>query len=596
MLPLIRAIILFLFVVAIGYAAILLADVPGTVLVTLGTREYEMAVGWAAFALLIAFFSLFIIIRLLTLMIGSPKKIQNFMGRRRQERGYTALSRGMLAVAAGDASEAQRYAKRAQSLLDDPPLTLLLAAQAAQLGGKEKAAEGYFVAMLENPDTEFLGLRGLFMQASREGDQEAALAYVNRAYELRPNTPWVVNARLDLQSQTGRWLDASDTLGHAQRQNLLSGDVERRRRGVLLTAQAKELAEAEPDKALDKTMAALRLVPGLVPAAVLAGDLLKGKGRLWKAAGILETAWSLTPHPDIARLYRDLKPDETPEQRVRRMQILADMNPSHPESKLLMAALQLDLRDHERARETLQDVAKNFPTARVCSLMAEIEQQATGDPFRAREWLSRVPHAPRDAAWMCDNCQNAAPDWGPVCPSCHAFDSLVWRKPITEVIESLPAPGTDVADIDAHMDAEMTAELQSKLEAAKAESNAAHSQDGTQKPPGSVKKMGTQLRVTRNRAARSVQVMADQIGKSASNTRDRLKQAMASLAPGRSANGGDAPTPPEPSTPKEGAPVDLSAVTPPEPEIFQSPRAPDDPGPEGEVFEDRKAGPRAPQL
>ena len=591
MLPLVRAIILFAFVVGLAYAGAKLADVPGTVLVTLGTREYEMPVGGAAFALLIAFFVLFVVIRLLTLMISSPKKIQNFMGRKRQERGYTALSRGMLAVAAGDASEAQRYAKRAQSLLDDPPLTLLLAAQAAQLGGKEKAAEGYFTAMLENADTEFLGLRGLFMQASREGNQEAALAYVNRAYELRPNTPWVVNARLDLQSQTGRWLDASDTLGHAQRQNLLSSDVERRRRGILLTAQAKELAEDDPDKALDKTMAALRLVPGLVPAAVLAGDLLKTKGRLWKAAGILETAWSQTPHPDIARLYRDLKPDETPEQRVRRMQILADMNPSHPESRLLMAALQLDLRDHERARETLQDVAKNFPTARVCSLMAEIEQQATGDPFRAREWLSRVPHAPRDASWICDNCQNAAPNWTPVCPSCGAFDTLVWRKPVTEILESLPAPSTELAD----MDSELTAELERKMDAAKAESDAAHSQDGTLRT-GTVQKMGTQLKVTRNRAARSVQVMADQIGKSAAHTRERLKKAVAILAPGAGANGSGASADrTESASPKEGAPVDLSAVTPPEPEIFQSPRAPDDPGPEGEVFEDRKAGPRPPQ-
>ena len=109
--------------------------------------------------------------------------------------------------------------------------------------------------------------------------------------------------------------------------------------------------------------------------------------------------------------------------------------------------------------------------------------------------------------------------------------------------------------------------------------------------------MGTQLKVTRNRAARSVQVMTDQIGKGAARTRERLKKAVAMLAPGTGATGAESSTtPPEPTPPKEGAPVDLSAVTPPEPEIFQSPRAPDDPGPEGEVFEDRKAGPRAPQL
>ncbi len=580
-----RAVVLFGFVIVLATAAAFLADVPGTVLVATESREYELSIGYAAFITLLCFFILFVLIRLVTITISSPRKVQNFMGKRRQERGYTALSRGMLAVAAGDAAEAQRYAKRAQSLLDDPPLTLLLAAQAAQLGGKEKAAEGYFTAMLENQDTEFLGVRGLFMQASREGDFEAALAYADRAYELRPNTPWVVNARLDLQTQTGRWVEAADTLGQAQRQHLLTDDVERRRRGVLLTAQGLDIAETQPEKALDKAMAALRLVPGLVPAAILAGRLLKDAGRLWKAAGVLETAWSQTPHPEIARLYRDLKPDETPEQRCRRMQLLADMNPSHPESRLLMAALQLELRDYDRARETLQDAAKNFPTARVCTLMAEIEQQETGDPFRAREWLSRVAHAPRDAAWICDSCQNAASEWSPVCPSCHAFDSLAWRKPVQDILETMPASvpalaGTSEGADDGPLPGAAPADEPRLVP--------------SEQPPSSVKKMGTQMRVTRNRAARSVQVVSDQIRKDVQRTREGLRKAVAMLAPSSTANGhaDDKPRNEE----RRDAPIDLKAVAPPEPEIFQNPPAPDDPGPEGEVFEERKAGPRAPNI
>lgn len=577
----IRAIVIFLFVVLLATAVATLWDVPGTVLVSLGARQYEMPVGVAAFALLALFFSLFIIIRMLTLMVASPRKFQNFMGKRRQERGYTALSRGMLAVAAGDAAEAERYAKRAGSLLDDPPLTLLLAAQAAQLGGKEKAAQDYFTAMLDNEDTEFLGLRGLFMQASRAGNFEAALAYAERAYELRPNTPWVVNARLDLQTQTGRWLEAADTLGQAQRQHLLTSDVERRRRAVLLTAQAQDLMETQPAKALDRVMAALRLVPGLVPAAILAARQLKSEGRLWKAAGLIETAWSQTPHPELARLYRDLKPDETPEQRCRRMQMLADMKPNHPESRLLMATLQLEMRDYDRARETLQDVAKRFPTARVCTLMAEIEQQDTGDPYRAREWLSRVAHAPRDAAWMCDSCQNAAADWAPVCPNCQAFDSLAWRKPVTDEIESLP-----IAD---EVGQALTTDLIADAPpSGPQEATAIH----VEAAPTPLKKMGTQIRVTRNRAARSIQVMTDQIKKDAQRTRDRLKQAVALLG-SRRTNGQASGAA---SRDQQESPLDLDTVVPPDPEIFQNPRAPDDPGPEGEVFEDRKAGPRAPSV
>ncbi len=577
----IRAVAIFLFVVVLSTTAATFWD-AGTVVITLGGREYEMLLGVGVVLVLACFFLLFIAIRSLSLMMSSPRKFQDYMGKRRHERGFTALSRGMLAVAAGDAAEAQRYAKRAQSLLDDPPLTLLLAAQAAQLGGNEKAAETYFSAMLDREETEFLGLRGLFMQARRDGNLEAALVYVDRAYELRPNTPWVVNARLDLQTQTGRWVDASDALGQARRQNLLTDDVERRRRAVLLTAQAQDLADAEPEKALDKLMAALRLVPALVPAAILAARLLKERKRMWKAAGILETAWSQTPHPELARLYRDLKPDETPEQRCRRMQLLADMKPSHPESRLLMATLQLEMRDFDRARETLQDVARHFPTGRVCALMAEIEQQDTGDPFRAREWLARVPNAPRDAAWMCDNCHNQAPGWAPVCPSCHAFDSLTWRKPVPDIVEQVASGSQALVSTD---DADLMPAPSPPGEDQPAEAQ--------EMPPSALKKMGTQLRVTRNRASRTVQVVRDEIKKDVRLTRERLKQAVSSLGSGRSNGEGAAAQPP---VDRDTGAVDLSGVTPPEPEFFQSPPAPDDPGPEGEVFEDRKAGPRAPRV
>ena len=67
-----------------------------------------------------------------------------FLRRRRERRrraGYRALTQGMVAVAAGDPQEARRFARSADALLADPPLTLLLSAQAAQLDGDETAAK-----------------------------------------------------------------------------------------------------------------------------------------------------------------------------------------------------------------------------------------------------------------------------------------------------------------------------------------------------------------------------------------------------------------------------------------------------------------------
>src|SRR3546814_8129927 len=76
--------------------------------------------------------------RLVRAILGTPRRIGRALSAKRRKGGYKALSQGMVAVAAGDAQEAARWSRRADDLLEDPPLTLLLSAQAAQLNGDER--------------------------------------------------------------------------------------------------------------------------------------------------------------------------------------------------------------------------------------------------------------------------------------------------------------------------------------------------------------------------------------------------------------------------------------------------------------------------
>ena len=99
----------------------------------------------------------------------------------RQNRGYKALTQGLVALAAGDPDEADKQARRATKLLEDTPATLLLTAQSAQLNGDEEAATRYFEAMTEEPETAFLGLRGLAMQAIAQGDRRRLDGLLDRA-------------------------------------------------------------------------------------------------------------------------------------------------------------------------------------------------------------------------------------------------------------------------------------------------------------------------------------------------------------------------------------------------------------------------------
>jgi hypothetical protein len=75
-----------------------------------------------------------------------------------------------------------RKKKDALKLLssDQEPLILLLDAQASLLEGDHDAARAKFEAMLKDPELKLLGLRGLYLEARRLGENEAARHYAGR--------------------------------------------------------------------------------------------------------------------------------------------------------------------------------------------------------------------------------------------------------------------------------------------------------------------------------------------------------------------------------------------------------------------------------
>ena len=68
----------------------------------------------------------------------------------------------------------------------------------------------------------FLGLRGLIAQSLRDGNQAQALDYAERAFALRPQTPWVVHSLFDMQAQIGAWKEAQETLETGMRTKVVT--------------------------------------------------------------------------------------------------------------------------------------------------------------------------------------------------------------------------------------------------------------------------------------------------------------------------------------------------------------------------------------
>lgn len=464
-----RRLFAILFVAAIvAFAMAWIANRQGGLAYVIDGYEIGTSAGGAIgllllFAAIVIFFT-----RVVSALASGPGALTRWLGSRRSRRGQDALSRGLVAAAAGDAAEARRQAKKAQGLLGTSPLALLLTAQAAQLEGDEEGQRTAYRAMLDHPDTEFLGLRGLFMEAMRREDTEEAAVLAARAHALKPRAAWAANALFDLKSATGEWSEAKNVLEDAARAKLIDADVARRRRAVLLAAEALDAQAADPERALKLALQALDLSPALAPAAVLAAKKLSADGRAWRAQDIVEAAWAQTPHPDLAAAYAAIKPSETLEESAQRLIGLAHLKRDHFESRMLEAEQNANLGKWAEARRVLAPLARGFASTRVCALMAEIEQDQRHDAASAHRWIERAVRAPRDTEWRCGACGWTSPDWHAVCGHCGAFDTLAWAAPATGVAE--PFSGEEIDEgPDAGLDAPFLAGETRREEQAKDE-------------------------------------------------------------------------------------------------------------------------------
>ena len=442
-----RALVFIGLLCVAAFGAVWLADRPGTVLVTFGGYEVQTSVAVASIALVGLALALALLWSAVSAILRLPSRLTFASRARRRSRGYQAVSRGMVAVGAGDTIAARRYANEAERLLGSEALTLLLKAQAAQISGNREAAEAAFKQMMDEDETRVLGLRGLFVEARRRGDALAAREYASEAVRLAPSAAWASDAVLEARCAERDWRGALETIERRTSLGLLDKATARRHRAVLLTADALDRAEHDPEGALRSAQDAVKLAPDLVPAAALAGKLLSHRGDLRRAAKIVEAAWRSQPHPDLAEVYLNLRPGDSGLDRLKRAETLLRLSNGAPEGRLAVARSALEAREFDRARDALEPLLADRPTMRVCLLMSDLEQAEHGSTGKGREWLARATRAPRDPAWIADGV--VSDHWAPISPVTGRLDAFVWQAPPDVLIAPEIAMHDDVtADLD----------------------------------------------------------------------------------------------------------------------------------------------------
>lgn len=411
-----RRVVLILLVAAVALAlAWPLLNLPATVSARIGAMTIEVATPVALIGLLLLFGGLHLTLRLLSAALHLPGSTGRWRRERRRRHGDESVTKALLALAAGAPAEARREAGKARAMLGDTPQTLLLAAEAGRLAGREDEAEQAFRTLSTRKDAAFLGLRGLLRQAIAREDWTEAAAIARRTEAVQPGAKWLKQERAHLAIRAGNWAEALD---------LAETDTAR----AALAAAASRMA---PDEATAKRLArqAWKQDPSLSQAALVQAEQFRKANLESRTVAAIQDGWKSAPHPDLAAFL--LRPIHDGLARVQAAQKLVAGNPDHPESHILLARASLDAGLTGEARHHLDMLrTAGVNQRRVWMMRAEIEEKERGDTEEGRQAqrdaLRQAAEAEPDPVWRCMECNTPQPAWVPACPSCLAAGSLRW--------------------------------------------------------------------------------------------------------------------------------------------------------------------------
>jgi HemY protein len=414
-----------------------LADRPGGVRIDWMGMEIETTLAAAAAFLAVLFLVFHFLLRLLRRLLKVPGETADFFRLRRKRRGFESLSKGFLAIGAGDLALARRHAETARRVVPDEPLTQLLDVQAAQLSGDAPRVLSLLSQMTQDPRTALLGLRGLHAQAQASGDLVAARAHAEKALAANPALPWASRAVIAARTSAGDWDGVLRLIDSQKRAGTLSATEAAAKRAVVMTAEAEVLGATDPKAAFGLALGALKIDPALVPAAIILCRLGGSTGNWKKAQKIAGRTFELSPHAGLAEAWSRLQPAASPAERLKRLRQLVTPS-SGEEGAVALARAALAAREFAAAREALAPFAENSPRQRVASLMAAIAE-GEGDQGLAREWLSRALTAPRDPQWTADG--YVSESWLAASPVTGELGVFQWKVPLERIgAEPTPAP------------------------------------------------------------------------------------------------------------------------------------------------------------
>jgi len=423
------------FVAALAGVLLYIGEAPSLTINSVGAASglksqlnFQGQFSWQGVIVILTFavITLLVLWSFLSWLWRLPGQFKTGQGLRRGARAIDAVEEALLAGAEGDADKARKKAARAQALIKSPVLGHLIRAQTAEAAGDSDEAVTHYTALLGLKDerTKMIAEKGLVRQSMESGQLADVIARAGAAFNQDKPARWAFDPLFRAYTMNGDWKEASKVLERAGKRGLVDKNIERRRRAVLMTAEAQRIMRVE-DMSKPATVTMMRDLavkvasdsPGFAPGVALAAQILTEAGETKQASKLIEKAWAKAPHPALSLAYRDIYSDSSAREQMKRYASLIKQNPDHRESGILQVEAALDAGDYVQAWSNLNPLVSEAPTVRLCALAAKAED-GLNNPADARMWLERGLSAPSEA------------DWSDLDPEGRGFDYTVrdWQR------------------------------------------------------------------------------------------------------------------------------------------------------------------------
>ena len=419
-----------------AYSVIYFSGVSGDITLNINNSQLTISIITGVCVVLFLFLIVFLGVTFLSLGIaiirflsGDETAITRYLNKSRQLKGNKALSSALISFYQGDNVEALKHSSKAKKLLKNDKLSLLINSQIAKKSGDSKLALASYKKLLADKDTRLVALSGIVSEKIKVGEFKAALELSKKNVELHPKNIGNINTLFNLQLQEKDWQGAVKTLQMKKINEKISRKAFLQQEAILIFEDARKKHEQGfSQEALAATLIAVRQYPSFVAALCFLTELENISGNKRRIEKLLQKAWALFPHPDIATSYTSLVKSESSEKRLRRLESLIKVNESDPQTLILKAELFLATGDFSKAKELMSVLANNNPDNYILTLMAAVERAAGGDDKVVREWLTKAVYAPKSPTWICNECGSQS-EWMSICQSCERFDSMRWIRP-----------------------------------------------------------------------------------------------------------------------------------------------------------------------